>query len=182
MKLRLIAGLLALAFLVGVFLPVRADARQDEGAGEAPRTCSLKITPTGTFQGVEFSSVPMTRDDPYIASTNHYKNDAATVVSDDRKWLWANGGGTFNCWRLSFLYWFVDGQSLVPPSDGTMLPGPDEESGSGNPPPSGTGGSTYEWPTGASSGGGTVVCEVTDWYQGSVYVETEINYCWVRYF
>ncbi len=176
--------------LIAVSVRQRHALAQDDGGGggdgsdTAPIACPTGITPTGFFQGIYFTSVRMARSSTTGANNiANYDNLDLVVVSDDKKWAWHDGGGTFSCSRQELPFGlYIDYETIIPPSWGVMLPAPPTKRDGGSPPAGGTGGDDYIVSDDTSDGseGQTVYCEVTDWYENGVYTDTEIDYCWVE--
>lgn len=148
-----------------------------EGDNEEPIPCPASIAPSGFFQNIWFNSVPMNMDgNPSGGNVANYKV-IGTPISANRKWMWFNGGGTFRCSRTWIVpgVFYVDGQFVVPPSDGVMLPTNEEEITPGGP---SSGGRGREIVTITFTE--TYVCYVTDWYENGVYTNTTVDYCTVE--
>ena len=115
-----------------------------------------------------------------VSSFNDY-NVVGPRLSDDKKWLWYDGGGWFSCSKLTFPFGiFIERQLLVGSSRGVQVPAPPQDEVEAPPPPSGSGGASREWVPGGGAAPMRIVCEVTDWYQYGFYVDTTIDYCWVE--
>jgi hypothetical protein len=159
------------------------EAQYDDGADSAPAECPGGITPSGYFQGHWFYSVRMARvSNPGGGNVAVYTN-LDEPVSADGKWLWISGGGTFTCWRQYVPGGYFDYQTLVPPSNGVLIPAPQsprDGQSPPQPPAGGNGGDTY---TGPIVGGGLDpfkrYCDYIDWYTNGVYVWTQFVGCWV---
>ena len=175
MKIRILASVVLVAAIGGILTPEKGQAFQPEDGGDAaPKNCDYSIVAEANKSGKWFFGVPMTRHANQVISS-HMLFDATNIpVSSDKKWIWVDASGYFDCSRINLPFGFYIDSNTAFELFGAVVPAPPGESEEeGGPPPSGTGGGgSYEWnPEGSS----TITCLITDWFLNGVYTDTVIE-------